>query len=100
MDSQTPQTRQHKIWGWIAIVMLSITMLSSVMQLTYVASALLGGRENRIHLMGAFALAPVSLLLGLITLFAVAMASMNKKRPIVAVLACLLVGQLCLFLFG
>lgn len=100
MDSQTPQTRQHKIWRWIAFVTLSMTMLSSVMQVTFVASALLGGRENRIHLMGAFALAPVSLLFGVITVFAVAMAAMNKKHPIVAVLAFILVGQLCLFLFG
>lgn len=80
--------------------MLSVTMLSSVMQITFLASALLGGRENRIHLMGAFALAPVSSLCCVITVLAVAMASMNKKHRIVAVLAFLLIGQLCLFLFA
>lgn len=97
--SATPNDR-IKFRGRIAAFLVSLTILSTTMQLICVTSAILGGRENRLHLTGAFALAPVSISLGIISIATVKMLPTRFQKPTVALLASLIGAQLVLFLFG
>lgn len=85
-----------------SVILLSLAMLSCTLQAICVASALSGGRESRLYLMGAFELSPVSLALAAAAL---AVMLFNKpetptRRMLKIIASAVVIAQILLCLLG
>lgn len=100
-EKNIPTRPASTLWKW-SLVLFSLAVLACFGQIVCVLSAIVGGRENRIHLMGAFVISPFALALCVAT-FASLMVSQdqNRSKSLLTNLSfAMIIGQLALFLLG